>query len=83
MKQRWAKTGRHLPDKRRNHEIPIFRKGLRGGTIMTNAAAIGYMIRAAKKTKLDSKTIKILEAIMLEEMDFHTEEEAERTYQNY
>lgn len=50
---------------------------------MTNAAAIGYMIRAAKQTKLDNKTIKILEAIMLEEMDFHTEEEAERTYQSY
>lgn len=50
---------------------------------MTNAAAIGYMIRAAKKTKLDNKTIKILEAIMLEEMDFHTEEEAEKTYQSY
>lgn len=50
---------------------------------MTNAAAIGYMIRAAKKTKLDSKTIKILEAIMLEEMDFHTEVEAEKTYYSY
>jgi len=50
---------------------------------MTNAAAIGYMIRAAKKTKLDNKIIKILEVLMLEEMDFHTEEEAERTYQSY
>lgn len=50
---------------------------------MTNAAAIGYMIRAAKQTKLENKIIKILEAIMLEEMDFHTEEEAERTYQSY
>jgi len=50
---------------------------------MTNAAAIGYMIRAAKQTKLDKKTIKLLEAIMLEEMDFHTEEEAEKTYYNF
>ena len=50
---------------------------------MTNEAAIGYMIRAAKQTKLGNKTIKILEAIMLEEMDSHTEEEAEQTYYNY
>lgn len=50
---------------------------------MTNAAAIGYMIRAAKQTKLDNKTIKILEAIMLEEMDLHTEAEAEKAYYNY
>ena len=45
---------------------------------MTNAAAIGYMIRAAKQTKLDDKTIKLLEVLMLEQMDFHTEEEAEQ-----
>lgn len=50
---------------------------------MTNAAAIGYMIRAAKQIKLDDKTIKILEILMLEEMDFHTEEEAEQTYYSY
>lgn len=50
---------------------------------MTNAAAIGYMIRAAKQARLNDKTIKILEALMLEQMDFHTEEEAERTYCSY
>ena len=50
---------------------------------MTNEAAIGYMIRAAKQTKLDGKTIKLLEVLMLEQMDFHTEEEAERAYRDY
>lgn len=50
---------------------------------MTNAAAIGYMIRAAKQAKLDDKTIKLIEALMLEQMDFHTEEEAEKTYYSY
>jgi hypothetical protein len=50
---------------------------------MTNAAAIGYMIRAAKQAKLDYKTIKELEALMEEQMDFHTEEEAEETYRKF
>jgi len=51
---------------------------------MTNAAAIGYMIRAAKKTKARQQDHKNnLRFCMLEEMDFHTEEEAERTYQSY
>lgn len=50
---------------------------------MTNAAAIGYMIRAAKLAKLSEKTIKKLEALMREEMDFHTEEEAELTYRSF
>ncbi len=50
---------------------------------MTNAAAVGYMIRAAKQTELEDKIIKILEILMLEEMDFHTEEEAEKTYYGY
>lgn len=50
---------------------------------MNNGAAIGYMIRAAKQAKLDNKTIKMLEALMLEQMDFHTEEEAEHTYNNF
>jgi len=50
---------------------------------MTNAAAIGYMIKAAKQAKLDKKIIKQLEVLMLEEMDFHTEEEAEQEYYNF
>lgn len=50
---------------------------------MTNAAAIGYMIRAAKQTKFDDKTIRLLEVLMLEQMDLHTEEEAEQTYRDY
>ncbi len=50
---------------------------------MTNGAAIGYMIRAAKKADIDEKTIRLLEAFMLEQMDFHTEEEAEQTYCNF
>jgi len=50
---------------------------------MTNAAAIGYMIRAAKQAGLDHDTIKELEALMNEQMDFHTEEEAEQTYRSF
>ena len=50
---------------------------------MTNSAAVGYMIRAAKQAKLDDRTIKMIEILMLEQMDFHTEEEAERTYRSY
>jgi len=50
---------------------------------MNNAAAVGYMIRAAKQTELEDKVIKILEVLMLEEMDFHTEQEAEKTYYSY
>ena len=47
---------------------------------MTNGAAIGYMILAAERAGYNSKTIKELEALMLGEMDFVTEEEAERYY---
>lgn len=50
---------------------------------MTNAAAVGYMIRAAKQANLDDRTIKILEVLMLEEMDEHNETEAEETYYSY
>ncbi|MCL5981720.1 MAG: hypothetical protein M1571_04235 [Firmicutes bacterium] len=50
---------------------------------MTNGAAIGYMIRAAKKAAFDEKTIRLLEALMLEQMDFYTEEEAEQTYRSF
>jgi len=50
---------------------------------MTNAAAIGYMIRAAKQAELDHDTIKELEALMKEQMDLYTEEQAEKTYENF
>lgn len=50
---------------------------------MTNGAAIGYMIRAAKQLDLEDRTIKLLEILMLDEMDEHTEAEAEETYYNY
>jgi len=50
---------------------------------MTNAAAIGYMILAAKALKLDKETIKQLEANMEHFMDMRTEEEAEETYNNF
>ncbi len=50
---------------------------------MTNGAAIGYMIRAAKQAEIDEKTIKLLETLMREQMDFHTEEEAEQMYQRF
>lgn len=50
---------------------------------MTNAAAIGYMILAAKDLKLDVKLIKQLEANMKYFMDMRTEEEAEEVYNNF
>lgn len=49
---------------------------------MTNAAAIGYMILAAKYIGLPEKTIKFLEAGMKTEMDLTTEEEAEQAYKS-
>lgn len=50
---------------------------------MTNSAAIGYMILAAKALNLDKDTIKKLERKMYEIMEFKTEEEAEEVYQNF
>jgi len=50
---------------------------------MTNGAAIGYMICAAKQAEIDETTIKLLEALMREQMDFHTEEEAVQMYQSF
>jgi len=47
---------------------------------MTNAAAIGYMILAARKLGLKTDVIQRLESIMYSEMDFMTEDEAERVY---
>jgi hypothetical protein len=49
---------------------------------MTNAAAIGYMILAAKRMRLDKMYIAQMEANMRSEMDFTTEEEAEEAYKN-
>jgi len=45
---------------------------------MTNTAAIGYMILAAKQAMLGKDTIERLEALMLQQMDEYTEQEAER-----
>lgn len=50
---------------------------------MTNAAAIGYMIIAAKNLKLDTKIIKQLESNMAYFMDMRTEEEAEEAYNKF
>ncbi|WP_179232952.1 hypothetical protein [Paenibacillus rigui] len=49
---------------------------------MTNGAAIGYMMLAAKSCGLDEKKIKELERDMYLEMDMTTEEEAEEYYRN-
>lgn len=51
-------------------------------TMMNNSAAIGYMILAAKRYGLTSKQISELESLMTRAMDRHTEEEAEKEYQN-
>ncbi len=50
---------------------------------MTNAAAIGYMIRAAKDLELDREVIKQLESEMKYFMDMITEEQAEQIYNNF
>jgi len=50
---------------------------------MTNAAAIGYMILAAKDLKLDPKIIRQLESNMTYFMDMRTEEQAEETYNKF
>jgi len=49
---------------------------------MTNGAAIGYAIIAAKWIGLTPEQIKKLDRAMYEAMDEHTEEEAERVYQS-
>jgi hypothetical protein len=49
---------------------------------MTNAAAIGYMILAAKMAEMPIEHIKCLEGLMREQMDFITEEEAEDAYKS-
>lgn len=47
---------------------------------MTNGAAIGYMILAAKNLNLERDLIRQLEKEMVHVMDFWTEEEAEEIY---
>lgn len=50
---------------------------------MNNQAALGYMILTVKQAKLDEKVIKVLESIMIETMDFVSEEEAEQVYKSF
>lgn len=50
---------------------------------MTNKAAIGYMILAAKVLKMDDYDIRQLENEMISQMDENTEEEAEKEYKNF
>jgi hypothetical protein len=49
---------------------------------MTNGAAIGYMISAARSIHLTAQQEEKLEAAMIEAMDFKTEEEAEDMYKS-
>lgn len=50
---------------------------------MTYKAAIGYMILAAQYALLEREGIEELEYLMLEMMDEHTEEEAEKEYYKF
>jgi len=47
---------------------------------MNNAAAIGYMILAARRLGLDEESIRFLTDAMTAAMDEFTEYEAEREY---
>lgn len=47
---------------------------------MTNGAAIGYMIIAARRAKIDKKTIQLLELMMATAMDEVTEDVAEHVF---
>jgi hypothetical protein len=49
---------------------------------MTNSAAIGYMILAARRIHLTAQQEEKLENAMRAEMDFNTEEEAEDAYKS-
>lgn len=50
---------------------------------MTNGAAIGYAIRAARKLGMSDKQIKFFVREMEYQMDIHTEEYAEGVYKEY
>ena len=54
-----------------------------GGIRVNNAAAIGYMILAAKKLGMSAEEIRKLESMMHYCMDVHSEEEAEDTYRKF
>lgn len=49
---------------------------------MTNGAAIGYAIIAAKRIGFTEELIRNLDRTMYEAMDEYTEDEAEKEYQN-
>lgn len=49
---------------------------------MSNRAAIGYAILAGKRMGLHEEQLKLLENLMLKEMDLTGEEEAEEAYRN-
>ena len=50
---------------------------------MTNSAAMGYMIMAARSIDLEPDTIRVLAAMMQEKMDFCSEEQAERAFMSF
>lgn len=50
---------------------------------MTNAAAIGYMIIAARKLGFNEDQIRALEIEMLNRMDWITEDFAEMVYNKF
>jgi hypothetical protein len=54
-----------------------------GGRSMTNAAALGYMIKAANEMGLSLQQIRVLEATMRDLMDFITESRAEEIYRKF
>lgn len=49
---------------------------------MKNAAAIGYMVLAAKRFNWDIEQIENLAIVMTSMMDIHTEDEAEEAYRD-
>ena len=53
------------------------------GGEMTNGAAIGYMIMAAKDLEIPTETIRDIQHLMLDKMDFYPEEQAEREYRYF
>lgn len=50
---------------------------------MNNAAAVGYMIMAAKKLGMSDEEIRELESLMHHCMDIHSEEEAEDVFRKF
>lgn len=50
---------------------------------MTNQAALGYMILAAKRKGYTEEQIRELEGAMLYMMDMKTEDEAEKAYREF